>query len=91
MMPQLELFDVEPAPGALCGPETAPAAPGGTSPPPRRRGAADGALSADSAAVPARCPVLGRAVCYRQDCRHWSADRCAHPERDKRTPQRRRR
>ena len=27
----------------------------------------------------ARCPVVGKPVCYRADCRHWS-NGCAHPD-----------
>ena len=37
------------------------------------RGREGGALGA----IPANCPV-GKPVCYRQDCRHWS-NGCAHP------------
>ena len=77
---QMDLF--APAPGALCGAVTAPAPPGGTKPPPRRSGAADGAL--------APCPVVGAPVCYRGDCRHWS-DGCRHPDAGKRTRRRRKR
>ncbi len=40
-------------------------------------------------AIPARCPVVGKAVCYYADCRHWSGGGCAHPEAVR--PRRRRR
>lgn len=32
-----------------------------------------------SAAIPPVCPVTGTAVCYRGDCRHYSAGACVHP------------
>ena len=61
---QLLLFD----------PDAPPARPGASTPPRARgrEGAAPGA-------IPAKCPVVGKPVCYRQDCRHWS-NGCAHPE-----------
>ena len=75
---QMDLF--APEPDALCGTVTAPAPPGGTKPPPRRCGAADGALEP--------CTVVGAPVCYRGDCRHWS-DGCRHPDDGNRTRLRR--
>ena len=31
-------------------------------------------------AIPAKCPVVNRPVCYRADCRHYQHGGCAHPE-----------
>ena len=76
---QLDLFTPEPAPS---GPATAPAVAGGPFTPPVTAGRRDGRLRHDSGAIPPRCPVLDRAVCYRQDCRHWSAGACCHPARN---------
>ena len=30
--------------------------------------------------IPARCPVVGKPVCYRGDCRHWSGGGCGHAD-----------
>ena len=66
---QLLLFDPD-APPARSGASTASTPP---------RGREGGALGAIPGAIPAECPVVGKPVCYRQDCRHWS-NGCAHPE-----------
>ena len=60
------------------GAVTAPREQSGPTPP-ESAGRAGTALGAEPAAIPARCPVVRRPVCYRQDCRHWS-NGCAHPE-----------
>ena len=41
-------------------------------------------------AIPARCPVVRKPVCYRGDCRHYQPAGGAHPEATA-MPQRRRR
>lgn len=53
---------------------------GGTSIPPPANGHAEGGLSTETPAIPARCPVLGKPVCYRADCRHYQSGGCVHPQ-----------
>ena len=65
---QLDLFD---PPAPLSAPTSAPVRRKGTTTRPGARRAADGAGAHESGAIPARCPVVRRPVCYRQDCRHW--------------------
>ena len=57
---------------------------------PESAGRAEPALGALPAAIPARCPVVGRPVCYRQDCRHYQGGG-VHPEAVRRPRRRRRR
>ena len=72
-------------------PQAAPrAVPGIQKTPPEAAGRRDGAVTHESVAIPALCPVVNRPVCYRADCRHWSAG-CAHPEAVTRRPRRRNR
>ena len=71
------------------GPQTAPRQPSGTGIPPESTGHAGPALGAEPAAIPARCPVVVRAVCYYADCRHYQRGGCVHPEAVR--PRRRRR
>ena len=59
--------------------------------PPEAAGRAERAGAHESGAIPARCPVLGKPVCYRCDCRHYQGGGCAHPEATAAKPQRRRR
>ena len=74
MSRQLDLF-------ADSAPVTRPPVPGGTNTPPAppARHTARG-----RAEIPAICPVVGRPVCYRADCRHYLAGGCAHPEAGRR-------
>ena len=83
---QLELLFDAPAPtGAAIagesretGPESASQGGSGTPfPPAAANGRAGGALYA---AIPATCPVVGKPVCYRGDCRWYQGGGCAHPE-----------
>ena len=71
-------------------PQAAPRAVPGIQTPPEAAGRRDGAVTHESVAIPALCPVVNRPVCYRADCRHWSAG-CAHPEAVTRRPRRRHR
>ena len=86
---QLDLFD---PPAPLSAPTSAPVRRKGTYP--THLGAlraADGAGAHESGAIPARCPVVGKPVCYFADCRHWQGGSCAHPgAADKPRPRRRR-
>ena len=85
---QLDLFDPLPA---LSAPTSAPERRKGTTTRPGALRAADGAGAHEYGAIPARCPVVGMAVCYHGDCRHWH-NGCAHPEATaKPKPKRRRR
>ena len=45
--------------------------------------------SAGPAAIPALCPVVGKSVCYFDDCRRYQQGGCVHPEAMR--PRRRRR
>ena len=92
---QLELLFAAPAaPGTATtgesrenGPENAPQGkPQGKAPP----GAAGRAERTLGAAIPAICPVVGKPVCYRGDCRWYQGAGCAHPEATAK-PRRRRR
>ena len=77
---QLELFA-----GESCenGPESAPQGQSGihpnNPPPAEATGRAERAGAAILGAVPATCPVVGKPVCYRGDCRHYQSGACAHP------------
>ncbi len=51
----------------------------------------DGAGTPNGVAIPARCPVVGRPVCYRADCRHYQHGGCVQPEAVRRPPRRPRR
>lgn len=64
---QLDLFG---GGGAAAAPAAVASAPPARRPSPGRPPAA---------AIPAVCPVTGTAVCYRGDCRHYSAGACVHP------------
>ena len=66
------------------------AAQGHPSPRPGALRAADGAGAHESGAIPARCPVVDRLVCYYDGCRHWQGG-CAHPEATAKRRRRRRR
>ena len=91
---QLELLFDAPAPiaAAIAGEsrsaESAPQDASGIRPPPEANGRAGGALGA---VIPAICPVVGKPVCYRGDCRWYQGAGCAHPEATAAKPQRRRR
>ena len=74
---QLDLFD---PPAPLSAPTSAPERRKGTTTRPGTRRAADGAGAHESSAVPARCPVVGMAVCYHGDCRHYP-EATAKPKR----------
>ena len=52
-------------------------------------GRTNGAGTPNGVAIPARCPVVNRPVCYRADCHHYQHGGCAHPEAVR--PERRRR
>ena len=67
---QLDLFG---AGGAAASPVAA--AVSSASPPVRHPRPA----RSPAAAIPPVCPVTGTAVCYRGDCRHYSAGACVHP------------
>ena len=85
---QLDLFD---PPAPLSAPASAPERRKGTTTRPGALRAADGAGAHESGAIPARCPVVGKPVCYFADCRHWQGGSCAHPDAaDKPRPRRRR-
>lgn len=69
---QLDLFG---GGGAAVAPAVAPVAVAGA-PPPARRPSPE---RSPAATIPPVCPVTGTAVCYRGDCRHYSAGACVHP------------
>ena len=61
--------------------------------PPDDGGLTDGAGTPNGAAIPARCPVVGKPICYRADCHHYQHGGCVHPEavrgwRKRRSPER---
>ncbi|MDE0362313.1 MAG: hypothetical protein OXI74_14180, partial [Rhodospirillaceae bacterium] len=62
------------------GAQTAPRRQGGTQAPSEAAGGAEATGAPVPGAIPARCPVVGKPVCYYADCRHWQGERCAHPE-----------
>ena len=62
------------------GPERAPQERGDDPAPPRANGSAGASLSVDSGRIPGRCPVVGMAVCYHDNCRYYQHGGCAHPE-----------
>ena len=43
-------------------------------------GPAGATLGVEPATIPARCPVVGKPVCYRDGCRHFQGGGCVHPE-----------
>ena len=65
------------------GAVTAPQTQDGIGIPPESAG------HAGHTAVPALCPVVGKSVCYFDDCRHYQQGGCVHPEAMR--PRRRRR
>ena len=69
--------DIEPREN---GAQTAPQPRSDTQAPSEAAGGAEATGTPGTGGIPARCPVVGKAVCYYADCRHWQDERCAHPE-----------
>lgn len=67
---QLDLFGAGGAAASPVAAAVASASPPAWRPSPER---------SPAAAIPPTCPVTGTAVCYRGDCRHYSAGACVHP------------
>ena len=62
------------------GAQTAPRRQGGTPAPSAAPGGAEATGAPVPGAIPARCPVVGKAVCYYDRCHHYQGAGCAHPE-----------
>ena len=62
------------------GAQAVPQRRGGTPAPSEAAGGAEATGAPVPGAIPDRCPVVGKPVCYYADCRYWQGERCAHPE-----------